>query len=234
MPGHPDWQAYAQWRSDNMFEYLVTTLAAGKEYSTGYQTVQHWSSLLVRCKPSSGYGNVEVRWYTGANGTGFISDDLWDVSADTALYVVIPVQSAYVSVTVTNSSTVSMDTYAYATGANNAASVLYYPVTHNQVSAVGVTLAASASATYQLGFAQSVPAQLAFNPHDTTGSLEPVVYTVGGDGTKLYNVWYAGKPTAPVNEMIILPDDPVVLYVGNTDAAASHTFDAALIPQSAG
>lgn len=230
MPGFPDYQAYAVWRSSNLLNAYHQVLSQGDNLS-GVQSMSQWRSAQVRVRGDSattGNALVTLSWYDDTNKSHNLGSDDWPVNLATALDVLVPAKGPYCEL---NIHVVSAATFTAATqlvGTNIGSDKISYPNSENFINETGVTVAAGTNSDDVLPFVYGGLASVNFVPSDTAGKLTFIIGRYNGDGTFDDQVHNYGQPTAPVNDLIVLPDAICGIHVINTDGAAPHTFGARL------
>lgn len=230
MPGFPDWQAYAVWRSSNLLTAYHQVLSQGDNLS-GVQGMSQWRSAQVRVRGDSattGNALVTLSWYDDTNKSHNLGSDDWPVNLGTSLDVIVPAKGPYCEL---NIHVVSAATFTGSTqlaGTNIGMDRISYPNSENFINETGTSVAAGTNSDLVLPFVYGGLASVNFVPSDTAGKLTFIIGRYNGDGTFDDQVHNYGQPTAPVNDLIVLPDSICGIHVINTDGVSAHTFGARL------
>lgn len=225
--GHPDFQDVGYTRSGNLFPSYSATLATGT-YATAVIPVAQWSSLALNMSSTGGYGTVTIFHYADAAGTQRVGSDQWPVSGQARLSVITPLRSTYVQVTFQVTSVAAATVTRWCTFLSAPATKISFPVAYQSAGANGRVEPASSSDFYNLPTICAGTGFIKFVPADTLGKLRVRVIAANEAGVTLFEVANYGLPTAPLNQLIAIPDTTVILAVDNTDAGATHTYDVEL------
>jgi len=228
MPGYPDFQAYAQWRTGNVAPSLNATYTHGTSYLP-IQSVQSWSAVMLRIVASSGYGTVSVNWWIDSAQTESVGSDSWEIGTVSGLLVIIPVKANFFQIEYTVGPAITLVVTNYVCGINNAISEVSYPVASQHISDTGRTLAASTSYSYSPAFIKSGEWGLYYKPYDSSGKMSVSVKSVHGDSTLNYVVIDDLFPTAEYYNRIVVPGTPIQVTVSNDDSTASHEYDISFV-----
>lgn len=227
MTDYPDWQTFPNAQSDNLFTSFTQVLTPGA-HATAVLPALSWSSIMIIVSPSAGAGQVQIGHFTDAAGANQIDSDTWPVNANTALRVRSPLRGKYVKITITVTSAGNMTTETWANFLSASSDRISFPISQQNLSDFNHSLAASGTATYSVGEIAAGYALFYARPRDTTGKLQFTIHAVDELGNSGQLIAYFGLPTAPVQQLIVVPDLIVTVEVDNTDAAAAHAYDFSL------
>jgi hypothetical protein len=227
MSDYPDWQAFANAQSDNLFSVFSASLSAGT-YDTDILPALSWSSIIIIVSATAGAAQILISHYADAAGTEVIDSDSWPVNANTALRVRSPLRGKFVRLTITVTSGVNMDGQFWANFLSATSDRLSFPVSQQNMSDFNHSLAASATKTYDIGEICAGQAYWYFKPRDASGKLAVTLFSVDELGNPGQLVADFGTPTALTSAVIMVPDLIIRVQVTNNDGAAAHSYDFSL------
>lgn len=226
--GHPDYQAYAQWRGLNLFPDTVLNQAPGS-VTFGPFTMTHWSALWLRMLITAGQAQVSLHWWADAAATIGLGADTFFVNATTSLLTSMPVQGPYLTVVVNNTGGINLVGTRWMTGSNNNPGRPIFPITTDEASAINIAVTSGTPVNRRPGFIMGGLGYLMVNPRDATGHLTFVLQQLDETNTVQAILWQAVGITALVTLNFVAPAIPIQLQVTNNDGAAQHNFDCFLI-----
>lgn len=225
--GHPDGQDYATWQAV-VIENSVVTAAPGAN-PLGIMTLVNFASLYVSLTPNADGVTAIVTYYQDALGADPILVYTLQPNSHSALAVVIPNFGPYAQVTIENAQLVSETISVSVVPVNMPVTEPTYVVAGNMFATGFQTLALSASATWFLPLIAPGPCFWWFQPNDATGKLNLAV-TIGPDVAMAGDlVLEKFGPTAELEGVMYLSDQPYTWTVSNTDATAAHSYRLAVI-----
>lgn len=227
MTDYPDWQAFPNAQSDNLFPGFTQNLAPGLHTGTILPALS-WSSLIVIASPTAGAAKVSITHFADAAGTQSIDSDTWPVNATTRLVVRTPLRGKYVRIDYNVTSAVNLAIQNWANFLSATSDRISFPVGNQNLSDFNRTLAANGSVTYTTGEIVGGQAFAYVKPYDTTGKLAFAMYVVDELGNPGQLICDFGQPTAITRQPLSVPDGIIQFEVDNKDAAAAHTFDFSL------
>lgn len=227
MTDYPDWQAFPNAQSDNLFTSFNQTLVPGT-HSTAVLPALSWSSIMIAVSASAGAGQVQLNHYADAAATQQIDSDNWPFNASTGLRVRSPLRGKYVRIDIIVTSAVNMTGQFWANFLSASSERISFPVSQQNLSDFNRVLAANGTATYDIGEIVGGQAFFYIKPYDATGKLSAYMVVVDELGNSGQLVCDFGTPTAIVRQQLAIPDKIVRVEVDNTDGAASHTYDFSL------
>lgn len=227
MTDFPDWQAFPNAQSDNLFPTFTQVLTPGL-HSTAILPATSWSSLTVAVTPSAGACQVQVNHYADLAGTMQIDSDTWACNAQTALRVRTPLRGKYVRVDIFVTSPGSMTASTWCNFLSATSDRISFPVGTQNISDFDHTAAANADLKYNIGEICAGMALFYFKPYDAAGAFQVVMHAVDELGNPSTLIADFGKPTAIVQQLITVPDSIIQVEIINTTAVATHTFDFSL------
>lgn len=231
--GSPDFQRQVQSRTGNLFAAGTQTLAPGQT-STAFLAMQSWPGVLIRVKPSAGYGTVTVYWYDTADHTYFIGSDSWDVNANTGLFVNMPCQGAFMVVTIDVTSATDMTADTYLFGISNGPPEIYYPITKNGAYELSGSVAASATSYSYLPWITKGLAWTVFDAGANGPSLQFRVQATDASGSPISEPIDYYKPSLIQQALFALPEHPIRVAVTNLTTIGPLTYSFTLVTQGTG
>lgn len=227
MTDYPDWQAFPNAQSDNLFSAFNQTLAPGV-HSTAVLPALSWSSIMIAVGASAGAGQIQLNHYADQAATEQIDSDNWPFNAHTALRVRSPLRGKYVRTDIIVTSPGNLTGQFWANFLSASSDRVSFPVGQQNLSDFGRALAANGVATYDIGEIVGGNAFFYVKPYDATGKLAVAMFVVDENGNAGQLVCDFGNPTAILRQQLSIPDKIVRVEVDNTDGAASHTYDFSL------
>jgi hypothetical protein len=226
MTDFPDWQAFPNAQSDNLFVTFNATITPGT-VSTPVLPALSWSSIMIAVSASAGAGQIQLNHFADAAGTMQIDSDNWPFNATTALRVRSPLRGKFVRIDVIVTSAVDLVGEFWANFLSASSDRISFPVGQQNLSEFNHSLAAGASATYDIGEIVGGWAFFYIKPYDNTGALNVAAFVVDELGNPGQLVADFGAPLAIVSQIIALPDKIVRVEIDNTGGVA-HSYDFSL------
>lgn len=224
---YPDWQSFPNAQSANVFPAFTQTLAPGL-HSTAVLPAANWSSIVIIASPSAGAGQVQINYFADAAGTQQIDADSWPVNASTRLVVRTPLRGPFIRLDITVTSAGNMTLESWANFLSASSERISFPVSQQNISDFGVTLAHSTSNFYEIGEISAGLALFYLKPYDNSGKLAAQIHAVDENGNPGQLIADFGTPTATVQQLIVVPDLLLQVEIDNTDTTTSHKYDVSL------
>lgn len=222
--GHPDFQAYAQWRGLNLLPTFSDTLAAGT-YTFGPFLMTQWSAVWIRAFVSSGNGTFKINWWADSGMTLGLGADTFPISANTSLQCSLPISGPYMEITITSGPVSPLVLNHWVTGSNNNPGRPIFPIVTDQVIDLARSVPASTVFNRSPGFIAGGWGYILFNPNDATQKLTVEVFQTDQSGVVTARIWGPESPPVFVSQQFIIPAQPTIVRITNTDAAAAHSYD---------
>lgn len=232
--GHPDWQDFAITQGGNLFGAASQNLPAGITDTPVFAT-GNFGSIQVLCVASTGFGQLSMISSADKAGVQQFAIDTLLLRDAGVVQPRFPVRGPFVKLRINNTAGVAGTFLTWAQLQSTATPTLTFPVTSAITDDVNHSLAASASIRYDLVVMKPGLANLMLNPRDGTAHLALDVIATDETGTQTFFIGRYAAQATPINTQIVLPARPVSVIVTNTDGAAAHAFDFALVcPPSIG
>lgn len=225
MPGHPDYQNYANWRGPLIASNTAWPLTQANPF-TASAVVTNYASLCLDITTVNTQGaNVNLTYYTDSAHTVAVGSQSWDISPNVELSVMVPVLGNFVILTIT---TVNP-------GAGNV-SVLCFPTNTPVVSARyqhvgahqhGTAVSVLALSTQQFVMPRIVEGPMTFFYRDRTTSnkLSFALFLANNDGSAGDRLYFDGPPATVQTVQLLGHNQPMLFQCNNTDTVTAHTFD---------
>lgn len=226
MTDFPDWQSFPNAQSDNLFATFNATLPPGT-HSTPVIPALSWSSLMIAVSASAGAGQIQLNHYADAAATQQIDSDNWPFNAKTSLRVRSPLRGKFVRIDTIVTSAVNLVGEFWANFLSASSDRISFPVGQQNLSDFNRTLAAGASATYDIGEIVGGQAFFYVKPYDNTGALAVAMFVVDENGNPGQLICDFGTPLDIVRQQLAIPDKIVRVEVDN-NGTANHTYDFSL------
>lgn len=227
--GTPDFQKQTQWRSDNLFGSFTAGLPVG-DTVTGVKALTNWNAVALRVSSSDNAGYVLLNWYLDSAKTELVDSHQWFIDANTQLSVTVPTRGPFLTITTHNNGPGTMHVTRFACGINSSPGSIDYPVTNNFVSQASKNLAASAQDDFYLPFIQQGPAWVSFTDNSGASHITIQINAFSQDGTVEFAILNVQSSATNVEKTIILPPSKIHVIIKNNDAASSHVYKLAVIP----
>jgi len=220
----PDWQGYSQWRA-SQGTVIDETISIGNPF-TSKVVVTNWASFNLYAVLNSGTGfTIVVTWFNDAAYSEVVDTQTWVLNDSSILNVTLPCLTPYASIEFTTGESGNQVITAYFTPQNLAVTKATYLTENNTVSEGNLVVPAGGSQTLKLPYVMVGPARLTLVPQDTSGSLRVVAYYSLENGNTGGYLWAGYAPTTyedGITGEFFTPPYPVAVYIGNTDATATH------------
>lgn len=227
--GAPDWQTQTQQHGQVIVLVSNSPIAAGSTVLFSGASAA-WASFQVRFTCQAFGAILTIDWFADAGLTEGVGTDSWNITHLTGLQMVYPVQAPYCRIKVTNNqTTAAIAGTIYVIGTQINVESTKYLVTAQTVLQTGITLAASGTNAYHPSFLARGNAQLTFTPTDATGKLSVSLFAEDQAFNHNATLYSNPGPTGQVTVPLQIPDQPLGLNIVNTDGAAPHSYDVALI-----
>lgn len=222
--GHPDYQAYAQWRGPSLY-FANFSLVSGSPFFEQLN-VTNFASLDLYVNAFAGAGfTVQVGYFNDAGATQFTGGYKFVISqAGTTLQTCLPNLGNYVQVFISTAQA-GTQTLSIGIGPNNTGATRpQYPLNTNVVEGVNVTIPASTTLTAYLPYIIEGDATVLLNPRNgaaTTVLLVEEMTEANGVAGRLVDV---PSMTGPVSAAFLTGTSQVRININNTDTAG-HQYD---------
>ena len=183
---------------------------------------------MVVATASAGAGQIQLNHFADSAATQQIDSDNWPFNASTQLRVRSPLRGKFVRIDIIVTSAVDLTGGFWANFLSASSDRISFPVGSQNLSDYDRVLAASATATYNIGEIVGGQAFFYIKPYDATGKLAVYMIVVDELGNSGQLVCDFGNPTAIVRQQLAVPDKIVQVNVVNTDATATHAYDFSL------
>lgn len=227
--GHPDWQAYANWRgqlaSDVGVNYPPGSTAVGPFVTTNY------ASVFFSFNQSGGtVGQIELSWFDDVAMDNQVEALVFNLNTNTQIQVLLPAMGSALGIEVNNFGVGDIVADLYVLPTNLTPTRQMHHVLFPAMGNPAGNVAAGATSTTITQFMYGGPAFLFFDPQSTAGKLDFTMSSLDEDGNVDQQFIHFSLPTAPVHLMIAVPAAPIQVKVHNTDGAAAHTYAWSLVP----
>lgn len=232
IPGFPDFQGAPQWRGLPLLGPTSLLIPAGGQTTVAFP-VGNFAGVHVFVSSAVIGLTVTVTFAVDAAMTQVVDSVAYPLPTPMVLSEVIPCIGDFVTVNI-NPAGGAGGSVNVAIVATNLGVGRWLSLSENpELLKVNASQPANTVTTFPLAALTAAPAFVHVNPHGAGGQLQFTLYTLfpGGGLNKLLRAY--GGPVAAVTEQVILPAAPVGMQVNNTDAAAPHVYDLAVVPQLA-
>lgn len=227
MTDYPDWQSFPNAQSDDLFSSFAATLPPGT-YSTAVLPALSWSSIIIIASASAGAGQIQLNYFADAAATQQIDSDNWPFNANTELRVRSPLRGKYVRIDIIVTSPGDLTGQFWANFLSASSERISFPIGSQNISDFDRVLAASATATYDIGAIVGGQAFFYIKPYDATGKLAVAMFVVDENGNPGQLICDFGSPAAIVRQQLAVPDKIVRVEIDNNDGTAAHAYDFSL------
>jgi hypothetical protein len=226
--GHPDWQAYAQWR--DVFFYNNNIDVAGNDtFDVGDFITTNWASLLVKFSCADLGCTLSLEWFADTELTENLDNDVYDITSNSLVIFMTPARGQAVIVTVVNSNGSDVICQLAIQPTNIPIPRVCFPITPFMTSVLSQSVAHS-SVDNRFPFnIVGGPACVTFIPHDTTGKLNFAIVAQDDTGTNIAKLVQLIGPTVTTTVNFIAPVQPLLISTTNTDTVTAHLYDMALV-----
>lgn len=229
--GHPDWQAYANWR-DIFATASNVTVPHGGQIPIGNFVTTNWSSLVVAVDASTTGVELQISWFADTARTQFVNFDQWEITADTDIIALVPCKGNLAEIVISNNNAVD-EVVDYTIQPTNVVTPYIRALDSPLRSALfGTTLLHNATASLFPTELIGGPTYVLFSPNDTTGKLNMNLETLNSSKVAQSILINSVAPVAPVAFSLIVPAEPLRAVVTNTDGVSSHTFSLSIVSVS--
>lgn len=225
--GHPDWQAYANWRGT-----LKTTAAVN--YHTGVTAIgtfitTNYASVYVSALGTSGSGQLVLDWFADDAATMPTETVTFNVTGITLFNVLVPASGNSVKVSF-NNDLVPDCVFSFSLLPMNIP--VAKPVFHVDPTDTGeFEQLVSHSTTHSVAVNQIMGglAHVYFDPELGTGKMAFKLYSVDQDGLRALRLVNFTNLAGPSQQLIVLPSRPLIVDIINSDAVNDRAISWALI-----
>jgi hypothetical protein len=225
VPGHPDYQNYANWRGPLIASNAAFALTAANPFNAS-AVVTNYASLCLDVTTVNTQGaNVALTYFTDAGATVQVGSQSWDLMANVELSVMVPVLGNFVKLAIT---TVNP-------GAGNV-SVVCFPTNTPVLSAryqhvgahqhgTAVTVLASSTQQFVMPRIVEGPMTLFYRDRVVSNKLSFALFLANNDGSAGDRLYFDGPPATVQTVSLLGHNQPMLFQCNNTDAVTAHTFD---------
>ena len=223
MTGHPDDQAYVQWRGPVFASgNQVVTIAAPL---TVDQYVTNYASLHIFASAVFGNGGiVTVTFFTDSTKTVQVDAFTWNVWSS-SLQVTVPVLGNFAEFTITTRNAGNQSFMVFLAPCNIAVPRPVYPASFNEVNGLAISIGANVTTTYQLPQVVAGTAFVSLRDIAASGKFSVQLRDLDDQGNEVAELMFAGGFTGAVNVSSGSGERVLRLAVFNSDGAAAHTIN---------
>lgn len=227
IPGHPDFQAAANTRTNTLF-YNTVVQNLGINLQLFNNLAVSFRKLQATVVGADGYGNLVIT--TRGTPSGFLVENYTvPFGPNGPTSVRVPVSGQYVSLAIDNNKAGTLTSEVYACGLDTGNDHVEYVADQNEVIVPFTSVPGGGSTTVLQKSPQPGPAMFRTNPQDGTAFLAALIGELNLDGTK-GPIFYEKFPVTASNaDVVWLPPKLCYVEIDNTDAAA-HSVVGALVP----
>lgn len=225
--GHPDWQAYSNWRDSFIYSGIVN-VPPGGNIEFGDFVTTNWAALIVHVEAFSPGLELEIEWYADVAQTQDVDTDFINATVNTDVSLIVPCKGNLAVISFFNPNGTTVAGVLSVQPTNYVTTKFTYLSSPQITNQLGATLAHSTSATIFPNRVVGGPATLVFNPHDTTGKLNMSLSVVDATNTTFARPVSLVAPTTMQTLNMNLPGEPLRMDITNTDTVAAHVYDVTL------
>jgi hypothetical protein len=226
--GHPDWQAYANWR-DLLADQQLVTVQPGANDDVGTFVTTNWATLIISMNCDAPGCILEIEWFADTAGTVDVTSDSWAITNNTALYQAIPVKGQLAVISVFNPNGTAIFYDITVQPSNTPVYKTSYLASPQTTADFNHTLTHGASVTYFTSFLVGGPATFTFNPHDALAKLNATIVSMDAGGNNVARLVNLVAPTVTTALTLYVPDAPLEIVVTSIDTTASHVYDVSIV-----
>lgn len=229
--GHPDWQAYAQWRGPLLVNQDIA-VAANTTQTFGPFTVPNFGGLAVFLDAFFGGAVVHIDMSPDLNFVSDLQRTLFNIRSGNLADIVMDLPFPYVKVRVETIGLASeFDAHLAVAATNTVTPGLHWAGKGLPLSQLQKTIAPNTTDTINADDLYAGPATLFFEQTSATPSLTVSVVARKADGTDLLISARLRNPNGPQSVHLSLPPAPYKVTVQNTSGTLTQTYDMSLTPE---
>lgn len=229
MTGHPDDQTYANWRGPVLGAANNVHIDSTHSITVqGYVT--NFSGIQVFLAPTSFNGIFLVAsFFVDATLATFTGQKQWQLGKGQDMRCVMPALGNYVQLTLSTTDVAGGQvSYAFTPTNLAAPSTRYNGIVEAQAQ-TGLSLAANATVLVLATFLAEGPGYVYFNDDLASAKIFCALSFANPDGTEGARIFIKPVGVQQAQQTFYAPDSALLLHLQNTDGAAAHTVDYALI-----
>lgn len=226
--GYPDFQGYASFKGTPIV--AASTHRATGIFTVGDMNLANYGSLNAFMQCTAGNGELQITWWTDSTKTTVVDKHLIPITANVTIDLALPTLSSFVTIAV-NAVAVGGITESHLFTPSNAIPPNIVSLSIPDMNGRNTrSLAASAVDSLLIDYVSPGQAFLSFTPADATGKIQVQVQAIDKNNNVSFTIFNNAGPTAPINQLLLLPYAPVQLVLTNNDGAGAHTYTACLLP----
>jgi len=219
--GFPDWQAYANWRSDFSVDDTVSVLP-GDTTIFGPFPCNNYSTMMLNVGPQTDGGTITVEYGDDPADMKANLFQVFNMYMTSGLQVLIPLLGNYVQLAFGGNPSSIYSADVLFNFNNIPVPRVQYPVTSNLISQQGVSIPANGSKFFNPPWVVEGDAWLCVDPEGLAGHLSVYVWTLNYAGATQSLIFEMANIAAPINQRLLLPAYPIAVEVANGTAAAGN------------
>lgn len=225
--GHPDWQAYANWRGT-----LAATAAVN--YHTGQTVIgtfitTNYASVYVSAVGTSGSGQLTLQWFADEAATMPTESVTFNVTGITLFNAITPASGNAVTVSFNNDLVPDVVFQFSLLPMNIPVGKTVFHVDPTGTGEFEQLVANSTTHTVAINQIMGGLAHVYFDPEGGSGKMAFKLYSIGEDGTRDARLCNFTNLTVPSQQLIVLPSEPLSVDIINSDGVNNHIISWALV-----
>lgn len=225
--GHPDWQAYANWRGT-----LAATAAVN--YHTGTTVIgtfntTNYASVYVSAVGSSGSGELVLQWFADEAATMPTEAVTFNVTGITLFNAITPASGNAVTVSFNNLLVPDVVFKFSLLPMNIPVGKTVFHVNPTGTGELEQLIGGGGTRTIAINQIMGGLAYVYFDPEGGSGKMAFKLYSIGEDGTRDARLCNFTNLAVPSQQLIILPSEPLSVDIINSDAVTSHIISWTLV-----
>lgn len=226
LSGHPDWQAYANWRG-TLVQTGFVNYAPGTTVIGGY-VFTNYASVYISLIQQFGTGQLILTWYNDQAQT-FVTESIpLNLAGNTIINVLMPADGNLLSVSVNNTGAGNLNFNLNILPMNIAVGKPVFHVNPNIVAQTNFTVGINTFVNVAIANMFAGMTYLYFDPQDGANKLTFRIYTIDLNGAQNQRICNFSALAAPSHQLIVMPSTPCIAQIINSDVAATHTYSWAL------
>lgn len=227
--GHPDWQAYANWRGPIIAAVAGFNLSAANPFHTE-AVITNFATLFLNVgQPGAAGCQAKVTFYTDSTKTVTVTSSTWTLNTNCDLRCQIPALGNYMALDVTSSSVAAFPVTIFCLPSNLPVGSTRYTPALASVTGTAVSIPASGTRTDYLPHIAEGPVYAFMKDRVASGKLDFRVYLVNADATINDRLFAADGPITVITANLLGAKNGLATQIVNNDAVNAHTADFALI-----
>lgn len=226
--GHPDWQAYAEWR-DVFFYNNNIEVPANDTTDIGDFITTNWASLLVKFSCSDLGVRLSLEWFADTELTEDLDNDVYEITSNSQVILMTPARGQAVIATVVNNNNSDVVCQLAIQPTNIPIQRVSFPITPTMLTVFSQSVPHSTADNRFPFNIVGGPACVTFTPHDTTGKLNFAIVAQDDTGANIAKLVQLIGPTVTTVVNFIAPVQPLLVSTTNADTVSAHIYDMALV-----